>query len=85
MKGRNSDHQFYRFFIEKNIDNPDVIFPIYVLVYSLSNAELISGAGFTLIPKITLNKKHPHMLLSSWWGNCERTIRIKSKSLGAFC
>jgi hypothetical protein len=39
----NINHPFYKLFIEKNLENPDTVYPIYFLVYSLGNAELISS------------------------------------------
>lgn len=38
----NSDHPFYRMFIERNADNPDILNPICFLVYCLGSAELIA-------------------------------------------
>ncbi len=49
----NVDHPFYKHFIEKNVGNPDVVNPIYFLVYSLGNAELISGIDSDTMEIIT--------------------------------
>ncbi|MBL8007359.1 MAG: hypothetical protein JNJ56_07490 [Ignavibacteria bacterium] len=41
----NDEHPFYRLFIEKNNQEPDILNPICFLVYSFGSAELISKSG----------------------------------------